>query len=225
MTGDTSDRTEWGIIPRALDDILTQSLAMKQTGWDEVNVSVSIVELYNEEINDLLEECSGNVSVTSSITQGTGNSSAGGNSRFKINRLNNRVIVSGLTSVQIDTNDYETGMSQFESLLNQSAAVRTTASTGMNESSSRSHLIVMIEIQGRHSDGVTAMQGGLRLCDLAGSERLDRTGNLNDANRLREAVNINKSLSCLSDVFLALNSRAAYVPHRNSKLTMLLQVD
>eukprot|EP01037_Dinobryon_pediforme_P039423 gene39423-48019_t len=37
MTGDTSDRTEWGIIPRALDDILTQSLAMKQTGWDEVN--------------------------------------------------------------------------------------------------------------------------------------------------------------------------------------------
>ncbi len=68
------------------------------------------------------------------------------------------------------------------------------------------------------------MKGGLRLCDLAGSERLDRTGTLNDATRLKETVNINKSLSSLADVFIALGNKQSHVPYRNSKLTMLLQV-
>ena len=208
-------RHDWGIVPRAFDEILSQSQAMRLEGWEEINIFVSIIELYNEEINDLLDNSCGNM---------YSNSSMGSGSRFKISRVNNRVVVSGLTSILIDNSDCDVGMRQFAGLLAQSAAARTTASTGMNEVSSRSHLIVMIEIQGRHSDGVTVMQGGLRLCDLAGSERLDRTGNLNDANRLREAVNINKSLSCLSEVFLALNNKASYVPHRNSKLTMLLQV-
>jgi len=224
MTGGMTsgvEKSEWGIIPRALEDILIQSQAMRIAGWKYITITTSIVELYNEEINDLLDDNS-TMSTTSSITAGSGSHNT--NSKFKINRVNSRVVVSGLTAVPIDTSDLEVGMRQFEALLAQSSAARTTASTGMNEASSRSHLIVMIEIQGKHSDGVTLMQGGLRLCDLAGSERLDRTGNLNDANRLREAVNINKSLSCLSDVFLALNSHAAYVPHRNSKLTMLLQV-
>ena len=206
---------DWGIVPRAFDDILSQSQAMRLEGWEEISISVSIIELYNEEINDLLDGSCGNM---------YSNASVGSGSRFKINRVNHRVVVSGLTSVLIDNSDSDVGMSQFADLLSQSAAARTTASTGMNEVSSRSHLIVMIEIQGRHSDGVTVMQGGLRLCDLAGSERLDRTGNLNDATRLKESVNINKSLSCLSDVFLALHSKAPHVPYRNSKLTMLLQV-
>jgi kinesin family protein C1 len=214
MTGyaNQEQKEQQGIIPRSMTDILKQSRAMLNSGWVEVDVSVAVVELYNEELRDLLD---GEV---------LGNSIMQTHKKFKINRVNSRVVVSGLTAVPIDTSDLEVGMRQFEALLAQSSAARTTASTGMNEASSRSHLIVMIEIQGKHSDGVTLMQGGLRLCDLAGSERLDRTGNLNDANRLREAVNINKSLSCLSDVFLALNSHAAYVPHRNSKLTMLLQV-
>lgn len=66
--------------------------------------------------------------------------------------------------------------------------------------------------------------GGLRLCDLAGSERLDRTGTLHDNARLRETVNINKSLSCLADVFVAMGNKASHIPYRNSKLTQLLQV-
>jgi hypothetical protein len=66
--------------------------------------------------------------------------------------------------------------------------------------------------------------GGLRLCDLAGSERLDRSETLNDSTRLRETVNINKSLSCLADVFTALSNKQQHVPYRNSKLTRLLQV-
>jgi hypothetical protein len=67
------------------------------------------------------------------------------------------------------------------------------------------------------------MRGGLRLCDLAGSERLDRTGTLNDSTRLKETVNINKSLSSLADVFIALANKAPHVPYRNSKLTTVLQ--
>ena len=203
-----------GIIPRSAMNILQHVQSMKALGWAEVTVTVSIAELYNEDLHDLLEDCppTNRLSVL-----------GGGNKKYKINRVNNRVTVSGLTEVAIDTSDCQAGMRQFESLLDRSAAARTTASTGMNEVSSRSHLLVMIEIQGRHSDGVTVMQGGLRLCDLAGSERLDRTGNLNDATRLKESVNINKSLSCLSEVLLALHSKASHVPYRNSKLTMLLQ--
>lgn len=60
--------------------------------------------------------------------------------------------------------------------------------------------------------------------DLAGSERIDRSGVGNDAQRLRETQSINKSLSCLADVFSALSSKASHVPFRNSKLTYLMQV-
>ena len=231
MTGSHQVSELRGIIPRTVADIITQSETMIANGWEEILVSVSILELYNEELRDLLEGFEGenrlpNTNTGSNLQNNgnTNNNNAPQSSKLKINRVNNRVVVSGLTSVLIDTSDCNVGMSQFAGLLSQSAATRTTASTGMNEVSSRSHLIVMIEIQGRHSDGVTVMQGGLRLCDLAGSERLDRTGNLNDATRLKESVNINKSLSCLSDVFLALHSKAPHVPYRNSKLTMLLQV-
>lgn len=69
-----------------------------------------------------------------------------------------------------------------------------------------------------------ARQGVLHLVDLAGSERLDRSGVGNDAQRLRETQAINKSLSCLADVFSALSAKASHVPFRNSKLTYLMQV-
>lgn len=57
--------------------------------------------------------------------------------------------------------------------------------------------------------------------DLAGSERLSKTGATGD--RLKEAQNINKSLSALGDVIAALQQRTKHVPYRNSKLTHLLQ--
>ena len=81
----------------------------------------------------------------------------------------------------------------------------------------------MYETHGYNEDSGATVQGALNLCDLAGSERLDRSGAGADAKRLKETQAINKSLSCLGDVFNALATGASHIPYRNSKLTYLLQ--
>lgn len=66
-----------------------------------------------------------------------------------------------------------------------------------------------------------SMNGTLSLVDLAGSERLDRSGAVGA--QMKETVAINKSLSALADVFVAIANKQAHIPFRNSKLTYLLQ--
>lgn len=195
-----------GIIPRAVQQIIEQSIAMKKQGWT-VTVNVSVLELYNEEIRDLI------------IAKGEQQQQ----NKLKITDVQGRVTIDGLTAKDIDTSNLVVGMSHLEQILDQANRTRTTISTGMNDVSSRSHMIFMLEMIGVHADGVTVTRGGLRLVDLAGSERLDRTGTLNDAARLKETVNINKSLSSLADVFISLGQKSRHIPYRNSKLTMLLQ--
>ena len=174
------------------------------------------MEIYNEELRDLL--------VIGSTSNGMTASSDKEKTKLKISNLQGFVTISGLTSIELNTYDLSVGMKQLEGLLDRAAKSRITACTAMNERSSRSHALFMLDIQAKHSDGVTFLRGGLRLCDLAGSERLDRTGTANDTTRLKETVNINKSLSCLADVFVALGHKASHIPYRNSKLTMVLQV-
>lgn len=89
---------------------------------------------------------------------------------------------------------------------------RATTATLLNDASSRSHVVVMVE----------APSGG-RLClvDLAGCERVAKSGA--SGNALKEATAINKSLSALGDCFEAIDKRRTHVPYRNSKLTFMLQ--
>ena len=81
----------------------------------------------------------------------------------------------------------------------------------------------MLHLNGSNEDSGAVVSGALNLCDLAGSERLDRSGAGSDSKRLKETQAINKSLSCLGDVFNALANGASHIPFRNSKLTYLLQ--
>lgn len=212
MSGDKSG-SQRGIIPRSVEQVIHQAITMRDQGWD-TTVTASVVELYNEELRDLL-------------SPRTASSSSRNNDddkeKLKISNLQGRVTVSGLTQVDIDCSTTSGGLNQLDQLLETAKRARVTISTGMNEQSSRSHMLFMLEITCRHTDGTTVTRGGLRLVDLAGSERLDRTGTANDAARLKETVNINKSLSCLADVFMALSNKQQHIPYRNSKLTMLLQ--
>ena len=104
----------------------------------------------------------------------------------------------------------------------------------MNEHSSRSHSIITVTLKGRSKLESTSVTGKLHLIDLAGSERVGKTDATGD--RLKEAQNINRSLSALGDVVHALGEKssagkkgggaaasAVHIPYRNSKLTFLLQ--
>ena len=109
------------------------------------------------------------------------------------------------------------------SYLPRPALLWSVANTKMNAQSSRSHSVFMLQLRGSNEESGTTVQGALNLCDLAGSERLDRSGAASDAQRLKETQAINKSLSCLGDVFTSLANGSKHVPFRNSKLTYLLQ--
>ncbi|KAJ8955486.1 hypothetical protein NQ318_003588 [Aromia moschata] len=107
-------------------------------------------------------------------------------------------------------------------LLNRGNKNRVTKSTLMNDISSRSHAIFTITIESKNRIDNKTTVGKLNLVDLAGSERASRTQATGE--RLREASNINLSLSVLGNVISALvDGKSTYIPYRNSKLTRLLQ--
>lgn len=132
---------------------------------------------------------------------------------------------------------------EVEKWFNQAKSIRSTASTDMNECvchnvyfstcrkltcigdrhSSRSHCLLVVYVQGTNLSTGVQSTGKLNLIDLAGSERVAKSGAIDDAKRLKEATNINKSLSSLGDVIHALGEKQKHVPFRNSKLTHFLQ--
>jgi len=100
-------------------------------------------------------------------------------------------------------------------------AARHTGATKMNAESSRSHLLFALQLTVVSRASKKTTFGKLSLIDLAGSERVGKTGATEE--RLKEAQAINKSLSALGNVISALSSGAAWVPYRDHKLTQLLQ--
>merc|ERR1719454_1262624 len=112
-------------------------------------------------------------------------------------------------------------MEQIRNLTARAAKQRAVGATDINSVSSRSHGVFALYLKGVNQKLNTELHGALHLVDLAGSERLDKSGSTGD--RLKETQNINRSLSSLTDVFVAKAEGRSHVPFRNSKLTQLME--
>ena len=185
-----------GLIPRCVERIF----AARDDGNDasRFDVTATMVEIYNEEIKDLLSD----------------------NTDETVKHEVKHDAQTGETSVTHAASIEVTSAREIDSLVRRAIAARTTRATKMNDHSSRSHMVFTLNLTGVDASGAPR-RGVLNLVDLAGSERLSRTGATGD--RLKEAQSINKSLSALGDVIAARAEKAAHVPYRNSKLTYLLQ--
>jgi kinesin family member 5 len=108
-------------------------------------------------------------------------------------------------------------------VMNAGSANRSVAATRMNATSSRSHSIFLVHVTQKNTKTDMTKQGKLFCCDLAGSEKVEKTEA--KGSTLEEAKMINKSLSALGNVINALTEtkKNAFVPYRDSKLTRILQ--
>jgi len=189
-----------GIIPRALAQLFDE-LRMQQDA--EFSVRVSFLELYNEDIFDLL-------SATDDLTKLR---------LYEDSARKGSVIIQGLEEVQVQ------GKKEVYNILERGSKKRQTAATLMNAHSSRSHTIFTVTVHMKESNGVDGEEvlriGKLNLVDLAGSENVGRSGAVDK--RAREAGNINQSLLTLGRVITCLVERTPHIPYRESKLTRLLQ--
>lgn len=191
-----------GVAPRAVEELFRVIHQMTSSGDYEYDVKFSMLEIYNESIRDLLD------------------STPAGKEKEK---LDVRQTAEGINVVQGLIEEDVASAERVAAFMAVGQSNRAVGSHDMNEHSSRSHSILTLTCRGRNlRDGSTTF-GKLHLIDLAGSERLSKTDATGD--RLKEAQNINRSLSALGDVINALgNKKATHVPYRNSKLTFLLQV-
>uniref|UniRef100_A0A8D3CLS5 Kinesin-like protein n=1 Tax=Scophthalmus maximus TaxID=52904 RepID=A0A8D3CLS5_SCOMX len=120
------------------------------------------------------------------------------------------------------TERFVTSPEEVMDVIDQGKANRHVAVTNMNEHSSRSHSIFLINIKQEHVETEQKLIGKLYLVDLAGSEKVSKTGA--EGAVLDEAKNINKSLSALGNVISALaEGTKSHVPYRDSKMTRILQ--
>ena len=195
-----------GVNYRALDDVFRVVRAREPVA--EHVVTVSVLEIYNEECRDLLAQRGG----TKIDVAGFGATNAG--SERARNRAAADNVPDAVARVARDADDVFAAMCEGE-------ANRSTGATAMNARSSRSHSVVIVRVGAVSRETRARTRGALYLVDLAGSERVARSEASGD--RLKEARHINKSLSALGDVVAALQEKRAHVPYRNSKLTTLLR--
>ncbi|XP_030972026.1 kinesin-like protein KIN-14C isoform X1 [Quercus lobata] len=209
MMGRPETSVQKGLIPRSLEQIFQTSQSLQAQGW-KYKMQASMLEIYNETIRDLLS-----TNRSSGLDMSRTENGAPGKQYTIKHDVNGNTHVSDLTIVDVCS------INEISSLLQQAAHSRSVGRTQMNEQSSRSHFVFTLRISGVNESTEQQVQGVLNLIDLAGSERLSKSGSTGD--RLKETQAINKSLSSLADVIFALAKKEDHVPFRNSKLTYLLQ--
>ncbi|KAF8636454.1 hypothetical protein AX17_003270 [Amanita inopinata Kibby_2008] len=206
-----------GMIPRVLFRMFHE---LEKSGAD-YSVKISFVELYNEELRDLLANDlpppSGNVQPMGANVKD--NTKGQDNSLKIFDDANKRgVFIQGLEETAVK--DSQDALA----LLTKGSLRRQIAATKFNDHSSRSHSVFSITVHTKETSSIgddLLRVGKLNLVDLAGSENIGRSGAENK--RAREAGMINQSLLTLGRVINSLVDKAQHVPYRESKLTRLLQ--
>lgn len=193
-----AEHAESGMIPRAVRDVFDHL----QKNMDvEYSVRVSHMELFNEELIDLL------------------GSPADEKPLRLFEHPKEGVTVHNLEQVPVTSAD------AIFKILRRSSVRRREAATKLNASSSRSHCIFTVTIQTKEStsdNGELIRIGRLHLIDLAGSENVVKAGTINSSDAKRETGVINQSLLVLGRVITALSENRPHVPYRESKLTRLM---
>ncbi|KAM9345455.1 kinesin-like protein KIF16B [Symphorus nematophorus] len=210
MMGDTDDK---GLIPRICEDLFCKIAQRRKSDAVSFCTEVSYLEIYNERVQDLLRKKTAHTD--------------GGGLRVR-EHPRDGPYVENLSKHLVHNH------SEMEDLINLGNTNRTTASTGMNNFSSRSHAIFTISFAQAWFDAELPCEtvSKIHLVDLAGSERADAT--CTTGTRLKEGANINKSLVTLGSVISALadlsvggqstkKKKQIFIPYRDSVLTWLLK--
>lgn len=198
MIGSQSDP---GIMVRVMEDLFIHSKSQGKQQGVQYKVTVSFLEVYNENIRDLLSDVEEYLDLREDPIKGP--------------------VVASITEIEA------TSGQEIMQLLHQGNAKRSQAATAANEVSSRSHAVLQVVVECRdRAPGTVAniKVGKLSLVDLAGSERAANTKNVGQ--RLVEGANINRSLLALGNCINALGekgNKGNFVPYRDSKLTRLLK--
>ncbi|KAK9166906.1 hypothetical protein Scep_002097 [Stephania cephalantha] len=192
MEGTAQNR---GVNYRTIEELF--KVAKERSDTVTYNISVSVLEVYNEQIRDLL-------------------AAPPTSKKLEIRQASEGVHhVPGLVEAKVGN------VKEVWDVLHAGSNARAVGSNNVNEHSSRSHCMLCITVIAKNMINGECTKSKLWLVDLAGSERLAKTDVQGD--RLKEAQNINRSLSALGDVVSALANKSSHVPFRNSKLTHLLQ--
>ncbi|XP_060637755.2 kinesin-like protein KIF15 [Anolis sagrei] len=192
-----------GVIPRSFEYLffLIEREKEKAGTGKSFLCKCSFIEIYNEQIFDLLDSASAGLFLREHITKGV----------FVVGAVE-QVLTSAAEAYQVLTMGWRN---------------RRVASTSMNRESSRSHAVftIIVESIEKNNEITNIRSSHLNLVDLAGSERQKDTHT--EGARLKEAGNINRSLSCLGQVMTALvdvgNGKQRHICYRNSRLTFLLR--
>ena len=197
----TMSKPKDGIIPLSIKRVFSCIKEYRGLGWT-YQVEGQFIEIYDNSINDLLADTYIRRLDRNQI-------------QIKQLKLEKKVVLTNVSKFSLQS------PSQVEKLLAKAEGNRKTASTRMNNRSSRSHSVFIISISGTNIKTNKSVNGVLNLIDLAGSERVNKSQV--KGVHLHEAKSIYKSLSALGDVICSINTKESHIPYRNSKLTYLLQ--